>query len=258
MAGIFGMIAMVIWAQPTPFDLQVRSEVKDKSFGKSDMKDAPVHGTVYEILAAEQNKSEGSLVRPVDATWLTGLAVQELNSHGYTRAARGGKPDILITILYGRGFLKNPFNDASTFATPGGGNGSDAPSYAITGVSNQLFRESGNGFVAKQQRAEQEKLFIRLTAWRYPTERNAKRKELWNTTMVMSDPDHADLNRIAPQMFAAGGNFLDHDMTQEEVELNKPLQQSHVTVGAPEVVDPDKPAPMHVEVQLFPQRPKKN
>ena len=91
------------------------------------------------------------------------------------------------------------------------------------------------------QKAQYEKLCIRLTAWQYPTDPKAKPKQLWHTTMIVDDPDHRDLNTIAAEMLAAGAPYFDKEIKEEEVDVNKPLPEGRVNLGTPEVVDPFKP-----------------
>ena len=222
----------------------VRSEIVDKPFGKSDPKDQPVHGKVYAIFAVQMIQSQDKLVNPVDANRLAGLVVQELDKHGYIRMLKGQKPDVLIHVLYGRGWLRNPYMAGSGPETPAGASsagGLDQPSVTITGIPTQLFKEKGTGFEAKLQKAQYEKLCIRITAWQYPTDAKAKPRQLWNTTMIADDPDHWDLNTIAAGMLAAGGPYFDKEIKEEELDFTA-TPEGRVNVGAPEVVsDPLKP-----------------
>ena len=225
-------------------DIGVRSEVVDKPFGKSDPKARPVHGKVYAIFAVQMIQSQDKLVKPVDANRLAGLVVSELDKRGYVRMLKGQKPDVLIQVLYGRGWLRNPYLAGSGPETPGGASsvgGLDQPSVTITGIPSQLFKEKSTGFEAKLQKAQYEKLCIRITAWQYPTEAKAKPRQLWNTTMIVDDPDHRDLNTIAAEMLAAGGPYFDKEIKEEEVDVTS-TPDGRVNVGTPEVVsDPLKP-----------------
>ena len=235
-----GGLANGVRAQASELDVGVRSTLVDKPFGKSGMQYAPKHGKVYAILSVDMIKSQDKLVKPVDATRLAGLAVQQLDAHGFSRVLRGKKPDILITLLYGRGWLKNPYLAGAGVETPGGEGsvtGIDAPTVTITGIPSQLFKEKENGFEAKLQRAQYEKLCIRITAWKYPTDPKAKPVQLWHTTMIVDDPDHRDLNSVAAEMFAAGAPYFDKEIKEEEVDVNT-TREGHVNVGMPEVVNP--------------------
>jgi hypothetical protein len=244
-AGCLAGMAPRAWAQYDGLDIGVRSEIVDKPFGNSDPKAQPVHGKVYAIFAVQMIQSQDKLVKPVDATRLAGLVVQELDKHGYVRMLKGQKPDVLIHVLYGRGWLRNPYMAGSGPETPGGASsvaGLDLPSVTITGIPTQLFKEKATGFEAKLQKAQYEKLCIRITAWQYPGDAKAKPKQLWNTTMIVDDPDHRDLNTIAAEMLAAGSPYFDKEIKEEEVDVTSPTPEGRVDVGTPEVVgDPLKP-----------------
>lgn len=229
-------------AQSTDLDVGVRATLVDKPFGKSGPENAQKHGKIYAILSVDMIKSQDKLVKPVDATRLASLAVQQLDAHGFSRVVRGNKPDILITILYGRGWLRNPYLAGAGVETPGAEGsvgGIDQPTVTITGIPSQLFKEKETGFEAKLQRAQYEKLCIRLTAWKYPTDPKAKPMQLWHTTMIVDDPDHRDLNSIAAEMLAAGAPYFDKEIKEEEIDVNT-MREGRVNVGLPEVVDPLK------------------
>jgi hypothetical protein len=243
--GCLGCMAGIARAQINDLDVGVRSEVADKPFGKSEPKTQPVHGKVYAIYSVQMIPSQDKLVKPVDANRLAGLVVQELDRHGYVRMLKGQKPDVLIAVLYGRGWLRNPYLAGAGQETAGGASsvpGVDAPSVTITGVPSQLFKEKSSGYEAKIQKAQFEKLCIRVTAWQYPTDAKSKPKQLWNTTMLVDDPDHRDLNTVAEEMLAAGSPYFDKEIKEEEIDIYRPISEGRVDVGTPEVVDdPLKP-----------------
>lgn len=243
LAGVV-LLARPVRAQYSDLDIGVRSEIVDKPFGKLDPKDWPVHSKVYGILPPQQIASQDKLVKSVDPKWLAALVVHELDTIGFQQAVKGQKPDIVITVLFGRGWLRNPYMAGSGPETAGGASsvpGIDSPSVTITGIPTQLFKEKGTGFEAKLQKAQYEKLCIRLTAWQYPTDPKAKPKQLWNTTMVLDDPDHRDLNAVATAMLAAGAPYFGKQIKDEEVDVTKPLPTGRVIVGTPEVVESPKP-----------------
>ena len=243
-AGCAAVLTGAARAQLNDLDVGVRSAWKDKPFGKSDAKPGKDHGRVYALLQVKMIASEDKLVKPVDANRLAGLVVHELDAHGFSRVLKGNKPEILITILYGRGWLRNPYLACAGPETPGGESsvgGVDAPSVTITGIPSQLFKEKGTGFEGKLQKAQYEKLYIHLTAWKYPTEPKERAKQLWTTTMIVDDPDHRDLNAVAAEMLAAGAPYFDKEINEEEVDVNRPLPEGRVNLGTPEVVDPFKP-----------------
>ena len=246
-AACLGLSANAARAQDQ-LDVQVRSSLVDTPlagpFAKSDMQQAPVHGKIYGILAVQPIPSEDKLVKPVDANLLVGLVVNELNTHGFTMVPKGQKPEILITMMYGRGWLTNPYMAGAGKETPdgyGSGGNLGAPQVSITGIPTQNMKEKGNGFESKLQRAEFEKLCIRVTAWKYPTDPKAKPHQLWNTTMIVDDPDHRDLNAVAAKMLEVGAPYFDKDIKEEEIDVVKPLPEGQVNVGTPQVVEPAKP-----------------
>lgn len=185
-------------AQSEQMDIGVRATVVDKpakSAGKPDLAEAGEYGKVYAILTVQMISSELKLVKPVDAHVLMGQVQHELDTHGFRPVVRGLKPDILITVQYGRAWLRNPYlGDAQTHQTQADG----APTNTITLATKTSPRSTTAGFKSKTQKAEYEKLCIKLTAWQYTTEPKAKAKQLWSTTMIVDDPDHRDLNALAP------------------------------------------------------------
>lgn len=253
-AGSLGLVTTAARAQENEIDIGVRSTIVDKPLGhsKSSMQDAKPHGKIYGIVLVKQVTTEQKLVKPVDESAIIGLLSTELNTHGYKLVPAGQIPEIVLTVYYGRGYLNNPFlrgaghempagvGSASlgTSGTGGGTAPADAPTYNITGVGEQLFRNKGNGYEAKLQKAQYEKLYIRVAAWAYPSDPKAKTKQLWNTTMIVDDPEHRDLNAVAEKMIKAGVAYFDHEMKDEEVDVYQPLPEGKVNVGTPEVVPP--------------------
>lgn len=238
-AGCVALIGPAARAQSNEMAIGVRTEVVDKPDGIR-AEPAPEHGKLYGMLPPQPVASEEKLVRPVDPNLLAGLVVTELDKRGFHRVVRGQKPQIIIGMYYGRGWLRNPYMAGAGPETPGGASsvgGIDAPTVTITGTGAQMFKEKGTGFEAKLQRAQYEKLYIRVTAWQYPTDPKVKPKELWHTTMVVDDPDHRDLNAVAAEMLAAGSAFFDRESKEEEVEVYKPVPEGRVYVGTPEVVN---------------------
>ena len=247
--------------QASELDIGVRTEVVDKPesklFGKAPP--TPEHSKLFGIIAVLMIRSDDKLVKPVDANLLAALATKELEARGFHRNPKGQKPDILISILYGRGMLRNPYlanagerygnsensgsnmvmeqerdQDPSAPQHVGGG----ATSVVSVTDPTQGLKEKSIGFEEKLQRASYEKLYLRVQAWRYPTDRKSKPKELWNTTILVDDPEHRDLNTIAGEMFAAGAPYFDKEIKDEEVYVTRPLPDGRVQVGTPEVVEP--------------------
>jgi len=221
--------------QDNQLEINVRSEVKDKPIDKPLEKGAGNHGKIYAILAVQLIPEEERMVKPVDAQKLGDLVRHELDTHGFRTVVKGQSPDILITVQYGRAWLRNPyFGDAQTAQTQIFG----LPKNTVTLATRTSPRDTTTGFKAKAQKAEFEKLCIKLTAWQFMTDPKARAKRLWSTTMIVDDPDHRDLNAIAAEMLAAGAPYFDKEIKEEEVDIYKPLPEGRVNVGAPEVVEP--------------------
>ncbi len=223
-----------------PFEVGVRSSV---------VAGASPQGRNYILLSAQQIDSTYRLIKPVDEAALMARLVQVLGEHGFREASAERKPELLLTVQYGRGWLPNPFlqDNAVTTATndaPVVGTGSIylMPSREIRSDSH-LMDKMTPGFEAKAQKAAYEKLFIHVVAWEYPTDGKAKARMIWQTTMVADDPDHRDLNLMAGKMLGVGAPYFGHGTKQPEVEVQTPDARAQVYVGAPEVVGSEvKPA----------------
>lgn len=222
-------------AQPRELEIDVRSAIVDKPAHKKDVRDSQ-HSKVYGVLAVQLIGAEDKLVKPVDANVLLAQLHGELAKHGFTRVAKGQRPDVLLTVQYGRSFLANPYLGATKEQVYNSG---DIPQRQL-GPSDiaQAYKLMKAGAQEKAQKAEFEKLVIRVTAWENPPKPGVKPKQLWDTFMLVDDPDHRDLNAVSSEMIAAGANFFDHQVDDPEVEIYKPLPEGHVDVGTPTVVEP--------------------
>jgi hypothetical protein len=250
------LLALSARAQDNQLEVNVRPKVVDKAAMRAGKTQPGTggHSKIYGILSVQEIKGEQKLIKPVDENAILQLLSQEMNKNGFQLYAPGTKPDIVITASYGRGEVQNPYikgsgetggssdvNAATTSANLGGSgsNDSGATSVSITGAfADQLMDEKSPGFEAKLQKAAGEKLFIRVTAWAYPTDPKAKSRMLWKTVIVVDDPDHRDLNAIAQKMLEAGAPYFDKEIREREADVYKPLPDGHVNVGAPEVVPP--------------------
>ena len=238
-AACLGLFTTAAQAQVNQLDVGVRSTVVDKPLAKpfdNLNPPAPEHGKIYGILSVSIIPEEKKTVKPVDAYKLLDLVRHELDTHGFHQVENGLKPQILLTVQYGRAWLNNPYyGDAQALET-----GVDAmPLRTITMATATPARQTEATFELKAQKAECEKLCIKLTAWQYPPDPKARAKQLWTTIMVVDDPDHRDLNAIAAEMLAAGAPYFDKEIKEEEVDVYKPLPEGHVNVGTPEVVKSD-------------------
>lgn len=246
--------ALIARAQETQLEVGVRASVVDKThlWSKDKLKTPGEggHGKIYGILSVDLVKSDQRLTKPVDEKYVTTLLMNELDANGFKQFVPGQRPDILLTMSYGRGGLANPYiRDAGEVGgagvsipveVGGGGDASNAPTQTITGAfSQQLMDEKTPGYEAKLQKASYEKLYIRITAWSYPSKPKEKPAMLWKTVMVVDDPDHRDLNVVAQKMLEAGAPFFDKLPRDREVEVHKPLPDGRVILGTPEVVGAD-------------------
>ena len=256
-AGV-GLITVAAHAQDNPLEVDVRPTVVDKSAmwaHTTKARGEGGHGKIYGIYSVQLVQSDQRLVKPVDDSAILQLLSEELNKNGFQLFAPGHKPEILLTVSYGRGEVQNPYfheqGEVGGFGAPpppamgslGGGAGapsfSDATSVTLTGataIGRSVFDSKTPGYEAKLQKAGFEKLFIRVTAWAYPTDPKAKLKMLWKTVIVVDDPDHRDLNVVAQKMLEAAAPFFDKEIKDPEATVFKPLPDGHVNVGAPEVL----------------------
>ena len=259
LAGV-GVMTHGMRAQENQLDVGVRPTVVDTSnihTGKSKIPNVGGHSKIYGILSVQEIKSDQKLVKPVDENAIMQILSQELNANGFKLYAPNTKPEIILTVSYGRGELHNPYirdqgetplGAVSLPPPPDGGstnaNDSGATSVTITGASPlQLYDEKTPGWEAKLQKAAYEKLYIRVTAFSYPKDSKTKPRMLWKTVMVVDDPDHRDLNAVAAKMLEAGAPYFDKEVMEPEVEVHKPLPEGHVNVGTPVVGEPFGPKP---------------
>jgi hypothetical protein len=228
----------VVRAQSEQANIGVRTQVIDGSV-HPDRRHAAEggHAKIYGVVAVSQVKSALKLVKPVDANAMLAILHRELSANGFRQCAKGSKPDILLTVSYGRGYLRNPYTrDQGALQHSVDG----IPTQEITGDIQQLMDEKQAGFMAKSIKASYEKLFIRVTAFAYPSNPADKPKMLWKTIIVADDPDNRDLNSLAETMLKAGAPLFDKEVADKEIDLYKPLPNGRVDVGTPEVVPEPK------------------
>ena len=263
-----GLMAPAVRAQENQLEINVRPSVVDKTIMWT--RDVPSpeggHSKIYGILSVKEVKAEHRLIRAVNENAIIELLSAEMNKNGFKLYAPGTRPDIVITVSYGRGELTNPYikgggeqggsstigaatsaanaesaESAVSHTTYGqqgpAGNDSGATAVTITGgFATQLMDERSPGFEAKLQKAAQEKLYLRVVAWAYPNGPEAIM--LWKTTIVVDDPDHRDLNAIAAAMLEAGAPYFDKEIREREADIFKPLPNTQIKLGTPEVVPP--------------------
>lgn len=202
-------------------DVSVRSMV-DRPF--QGLRKAPVkeNGKLYYLAAISEAPAAKKLMLPVDENAMLTSLREELAKRGFREIGPDETPEIILTVIYGRGWLRNPYMQGMM-------EGADSETYGglpvvnVVGVDNRFMRGKEFGYEEKLQRANNEKLFIRVTAWDYPKDepldkkgRKPKPKTLWHTTINVDDPDGLDLNRIHKELLAAGAHFFDREMDREE------------------------------------------
>jgi hypothetical protein len=230
-------------ATPAAVTVGVRSHVDERWQGIR--KGGPIeHGKVYLIASLKGAPANPPLVQPVDEAGLLAQLRKTLASHGFREAMTGDTPDVVLTLLYGRGFMRNPY-----LANIDGDINSDslAPtvfeSLQAAAIDPTLYsKRSWGTYEHKVHAAQKEKLFIRVTAWKFPGDRKEKPAELWKTTMVVDEPDRHDLNELYPQMLAAGARFFDRPMKEEEVAVAAQLKEGSVKLGPLKVLEENVPA----------------
>jgi hypothetical protein len=190
------------------------------------------HGKIYAIISIKETPSAQKLVAPVSEGRLVRQLREVLAARGFTEIVAGQRPDILLTVLYGRGFLKNPYLKGAMVDELSW----DVPVSTITDP-DQALRQRQAGYEAKLQGAQLEKLFIRVAAWKYPESPDEKPANLWATTMVVDSPDRRDLNQFTAAMLAAGAEYFDRPMKEEEVRMDSAAPTGSVTLGPLKVVE---------------------
>lgn len=222
-------------AGETAFDIGVRAEVEraNKGLGREPLRE---HGKAYIVISLQQlDNISDELTHPVNEFKLLKELRNALASRGFHEVSERAQADILITVLYGRGWLRNPYLDDGMLNELSG-----VPILTLTGVDAVKHmvnaREVGE---EKIQRAQAEKLIINLTAWKPPAKHKEKPKELWRTTIYVEDADQ-DLNILSEKMLMAGAAYFDRQLDKEEVTLPSTLPEGRVDVGTPTVVTPSK------------------
>ena len=233
-------LALPASANPDPgeggadFPITVRSFV-ERNYTRFSKEAYREHGRTYAVISFDQVKSDSPLARAVNQGSLYREFQKALATHGFHEPAPGAKPAILLTVLYGRGWLHNPYLDkeVETASADFG-----VPTY--TASVEQLIRERTTpGYADKTISANAEKLFIAVIAWQFPANPKDKPQKIWRTVMIADDPDQ-DLNLISDKMLAAGAGYFDHPIEQEEVTISSKVADGHVEVGTPTVVEPPK------------------
>lgn len=245
---IFTTMAFAARAQE-PLNVGVRTELETPAWKKDKngqaMRDAVDRRRIFTLSPPIYVKTDEPLVKPVDENALLMTLYQELLKHGYTPAAPNQTPEILITLQYGRGYMKNPYveNSKDGGSVNQSGSTSDGNNFGglrVVTIQTMPIRSREIGVEEKTQRAWYEKLTIFVSAWDYQSAKAGKGKRLWSTSMYVDDPDHRDLGQVYKQMLAAGAEYFNREMDKEEVDINTSMREGHVELGTPTVVDDKK------------------
>ncbi|MDB6092762.1 MAG: hypothetical protein JWM32_324 [Verrucomicrobia bacterium] len=222
--------AMLSAADEATFEIYVRSKVEQPMKGM-----AREHGRIYGIIAMSQIvNAEEKLIKPMNETELLRQLHQVMLHRGFHEAPKGTKPDILLTVLYGRSWMRNPYLEDDLVQDIN----EDLQSAAIAGLPTHYMNQTEAGHEEKLQRAQKEKLIIDITAWRFPTNPSEKRRQLWHTTISTDDPDHQDLNRLSEKMLIAGSTYFDRKTDKPEVSISSEFPEGRVLMGTPTVIEP--------------------
>jgi hypothetical protein len=194
---------------------------------------AEAHGKLYLLAAVKEVPSAEKILRPLDKAALVAQLRQELAGQGFREITATEKPEVVLTVTYGRGFLRNPYLSGAQVdeLTPGG------PPTSTIVTAKQAARQREAGYEAKVQKAQQEKLYIAVTAWQYPETKGEKPHQFWRTVMVVDNPDGRDLNQAMPAMLAAGVRYFDQDIKDDQVTINSTMPVGTVKLAPLEVLE---------------------
>jgi hypothetical protein len=215
------LTARAIEAEPQLI-IDVKSTVTRPRASVEARPDAGGSGRLYAVLTVQELKLGSQLAKPVDEARLTRQLVAVLGARGFRLASGQQKPGILLTVHYGRGWLSDPEVLEATVAD---------------------LSQIAPGNVGELEKASYEKLFMRVTAWAYPSGPKARAQQLWQTTVGMDDPDHRDLNVVMSQMIAAAALYFGRATAHAEVSVLVPPPGGQVRVGIPVVVGEPTAAP---------------
>jgi hypothetical protein len=219
-----------------PLHIDVRSAVDRKWEGFKKLAASPT-GKLYYLALVKEIEAPEKLVRPVDQEAFAKQLRAEMNKRGFREITGEEKPEIVLTANYGRGFLKNPYTQDAMIdeLTPG------TPTSTVTSPKQIMQQRSFDG-EGKLQRAQEEKLYVTVSAWQPPTRKGEKPNLLWRTTMVTDNPDNRDLNLAMSEMFRAGVGYFGEDIKDGEVRINTTMPTGTVKLGPLNVLEEPKPA----------------
>ena len=239
-------LAISAHAQVNGMEIGVRSGIDNAEKARRDKdpayaRDDHQRQRRYLLASIKQMKTDENLVKPMDAKAIATELKKVLQAQGFRLIGPGEKPEIILTVLYGRGMVLNPFLDPDRLPIGDFRRGMRGPPNLSNSIpnTNVLTHDTFVGLEAKTQALNYEKLAIQVTAMKYPPPPDPKKKPeiLWQTLMYADDPDHRDLNTIMPTLLASGAPYFDRHIDREhEVKISTDLPSGHVNVGTPEVV----------------------
>lgn len=200
-------------------------------------KDISKHASVYLLAAVLPHPSIGSLIEEVNAIAIAKELNVQLKANGFTEVEPGQKPQIVITVEYGRGWLPNPYSDDDVGKVHNNLTNSDR---FHPWPVHEIFPSIGEEM--KRQKADEEKLIIQVKAFRFTPDPKEEPKLLWMTTMAVDDPDHRNLNEIYKKLLAAGAPHFDQPIDHDhEIVVKDKVPDGRVKIGPLEIVkDPPK------------------
>ncbi|MFI5357465.1 MAG: hypothetical protein ACHQ4G_09035, partial [Opitutales bacterium] len=218
--------------------IAVRSDVDQpfQGWSKAPLKE---HGKLYYLASIKEGPSALPMVKPVDQGMLRKLLVGMLAKQGFRPITAHEMPDVILTVIYGRGFLENPYLKGIMVDYS-----SDPPVETLDGLdTEQIIKERDSTFEEHLQNAQFEKLFMRVSAWAYPGKPPPKPKHvkpylLWKTTVLIDDPINRDLNQYIEKMLEAAAPYFDHKTPEEEAFSSTTVPEGYVKVGDAKVVPP--------------------
>jgi hypothetical protein len=243
-------LAIVAQGQTSGMEIGVRSGIDNAEKARRDKDPAYAHNDRqrlrrYLLASIKEMKTDEKLVKPMDARAIANELKKVLQAQGFRAVGPGEKPEIILTVLYGRGMVLNPYLEPDKLPIGDFRRGLRGPPNLSNSIPNTavLTHDSFVGLEAKTQALNYEKLAIQVSAMKYPPPPDPKQKPelLWQTMMYADDPDHRDLNTVMPKLLASGAPYFDKHIDRErEVKISTDLPAGHVNVGAPEVVTEPK------------------
>ena len=218
-----------------PLHLDVRARIERKWEGFRKLPAQPA-GKLYYLAQVKETPGGEKLIRPAEVPALAAQLRTELAKRGYQEIGPDQKPEVVLTVTFGRGFLRNPHMEDAMFdeLTPG------TPTATITSPK-QMMRQHLFDAEGRLQKAQEEKLYVNISAWQFPAKAGEKPNLLWRTVVATDNPDTRDLNLAMPAMLAAGADYFDKDTPDGEVTINTTMPTGRVKLGPLEVLPDARP-----------------